>query len=281
MDDYTNKRKNFHFLLYGGLSLYCLFNLYPFFLMFLGSFKTATGLSKNPAGLPNEWILDNYVTLLVENTHLIRAFLNSVFVTTSYIGATLLFCSLAAYAFAKIKFPGKEILFVLLLATMMVPKEILLPPLYIIFAEIGWLDTYKVQIFADATPAFGVFMLRQYFEIIPESILESARIDGANPLQVFYKIVLPMSKPALGAYAILEFNHKWNDYLWPAMFIRTTEKMPIMVLLPDLNSGDNEQIVPWELILAGCTFVTIPVIIVFLLMQDKVMTSMTAGAVKE
>ena len=276
------RKKHINTILYCCIGMYCAFSLYPFLIMLLGSFKTATDLSRNPAGLPAKWILDNYYTLLIANTDIIRGFMNSVFVTTSYIFSATLLCSMAAYAFAKYEFPGKEFLFILMLATMMIPKQVLLPPLYLIFARIGWLNTYRVQILADAGRVFGVFMLRQYFENIPNSVLESARIDGARPFQVFRKLVIPMSAPALGAFAILQFNHKWNDFLWPAIFVRDYAKMPVMVILPNLQTMEgNEQLVPWELVLAGCTFVTIPVIIAFLLLQDKVMSSMTAGAVKE
>lgn len=269
-------------ILYCCIGAYCAFSLYPFLIMVLGSFKTATDLSRNPAGLPSPWVLENYYNLLIANSAMFRGFLNSVFVTTSYIFSSLLLCSMAAYAFAKYTFPAKELLFILMLATMMIPKQVLLPPLYLIFARIGWLNTYRVQILADAANVFGVFMLRQYFENIPDSVLESARIDGARPFQIFRKLVIPMSAPALGAFAILQFNHKWNDFLWPAMFVRSYAKIPVMVILPNLQTMEaNEQLVPWELVLAGCTFVTIPVILAFLLLQDKVMTSMTAGAVKE
>jgi ABC-type glycerol-3-phosphate transport system permease component len=256
--------------------------LFPIIVMVLGSFKTAVELSANPAGFPLAPTIRNYYEILVANTFIIRGIGNSAFITASYILVNLFLSSMAAYAFAKFSFPGKNGLFILLLATMMIPKHVLLPPLYIIFARIGWLNTYRVQIFADAANVFGVFMLRQYFENIPDGILEAAQIDGATHFGLFRRFVLPMSVPAIGAFSILQFNHKWNDYLFPVLFIRDMKKLPIMAVLPRIQTMEgNEQMVPWELILAGCTFVTIPVIIFFLIFQDKVMTSMTAGAVKE
>jgi len=260
----------------------CIIFLFPLFIMIMGSFKTPTDLSRNPAWIPAKVTLENYYILFTSNIVLIKGFFNSVYITIVYIFLSMLLTSMAAYAFAKFEFKGKNFLFMFMLATMLIPKQILIPPQYLMFARIGLLDTYTVQIVGNVAKAFGIFMLRQYFEAVPDSILESGKLEGAGQWAIFRRLVIPMSTPALGAYAILQFNMKWNDFLFPAMFIRNLAKAPFMVILPQLvNDEGNELLVPWTLILAGCALVSVPVIIAFLFLQDKVMTSMTAGAVKE
>ena len=124
-------------------------------------------------------------------------------------------------------------------------------------------------------------MLKQYIEGLPNSLLESAKIDGAGHLHIFRKIIVPLAMPALGALAILTFLAKWNDYLWPHVLLTKTEVMPIMVILPTLNTSTSFYSIPWELVLAGCTVITLPLIIVFLIFQDQFMSSATLGAIKE
>lgn len=124
-------------------------------------------------------------------------------------------------------------------------------------------------------------MLKQYIESLPDSLLEAARIDGAGHLYVFRKIVLPLAKPAIGALTVLTFLGKWNDYLWPHTLLTKVEVMPIMVVLPTLNTSTSTYSIPWELVLSGCTVITLPLIIVFLIFQDQFMSSVTIGAVKE
>ena len=127
---------------------------------------------------------------------------------------------------------------------------------------------------------FAMFMFRKNMETIPDALIESARIEGANQWTIFTKIITPVSKPVYGALAILVFLSKWNEYLLPKMFISKTELLPIMVILPKLSVGDNLYAVPWELVLTGCTIVTVPLLIIFLLFQDKFLASVTRGAVK-
>lgn len=257
--------------------------LYPFIMMIMGSFKTGTELSANPAGLPVKPVLTNYFTLSRYNGGvMIRTFLNSMFITTSYIVLTLIVTSLAAFGFSKYRFKGRDAFFLLLLVTMMIPRDMLIPPLFILFSKVGMLDTYSVQIFPEIANVFGLFMLRQFMINLPDSVIESARIDGAGHFKIFISIVIPMSAPALGALAILLFTHKWNDFLWPVLMVNDVSKLPITVILPNItNETGDVQSIPWELVLAGCTVATLPLVAMFFSMQDKVMSSVTAGAVKE
>jgi ABC-type glycerol-3-phosphate transport system permease component len=168
-----------------------------------------------------------------------------------------------------------------LLATMMIPGELNIPPLYIMFSRIGWLSTYQVQILPKIANVFAMFMFRQYMLSVPDSLIDAAKIDGAGHFKTFARIVLPVVMPVVGALSILTFLWKWNEYLWPITMVRKTEFLPIMAILPTLNTKEDAWFVPWELVLTGCVVVTFPVIALFFMFQDKFMSSVTIGAVKE
>ena len=255
--------------------------MYPIFVMIAGSFKSASELNFNVAGFPKIFTLNNYTRLLNYNSGIIlRTYINSIIIASCYTFLTLAITSLAGFAFAKYRFRGRDLLFVLLLITMMVPMELNMTPLYLVFSKMKWLNTYQVQIIPSVANVFALFMLRQHMQSIPDVLLDAGRIDGASEFGIFRTIVLPTSKPALGALAILQFLNKWNDFLYPKIMITKTKLMPIMVILPTLNEVDSARSVPWELVLSGCTMVTIPLILVFLLFQDKFLSSVTLGAVK-
>ena len=254
----------------------------PILLMLVNSFKTGSELAKNAWRIPSFWTFSNYLSLVSFNSGiLVRTFLNSVFVSVVYTLLTLIVSSLAAFAFSKYSFKGKNVIFIFLLATMMIPVEITIPAIYLMFSKVHMLNTYSVQIFPGIANVFCLFMLKQYMDSLPNSLLEAARLDGAGDISIYQKVVLPLVSPAIGALAILTFLGKWNDYLWPSMLLTRTEVMPIMVVLPTLNTGNSQWSTPWELVMAGCVIVTLPLIIVFFIFQDQFMSSVTIGAVKE
>ncbi|SMP59627.1 multiple sugar transport system permease protein/lactose/L-arabinose transport system permease protein [Sphaerochaeta associata] len=263
------------------LILVCLLLLYPVFVMVAGSLKTAEELALNASGLPKTPVLENFRRLFNFNSGLIiRTYANSIFVATSYTGLVVAVASLAGFAFAKFRFWGRDVLFLLLLITMMIPVELNITPLYLFFSRLGWLNTYRVQIIPGIANVFSLFLMRQYMVTIPDSLIEAARIDSAGDFFIFRKIIIPVSVPAIGALAILQFLSKWNELLFPKIMLTKERLMPIMVILPTLNEIDSARSVPWELVLAGCTLVTLPLIIVFLIFQDKFLSSVTLGAVK-
>jgi len=257
--------------------------LYPIFIMVSGSFKSAAELNMNASGFPQNPSFDNYRRLLAYNSGIIaRTYLNSIIIATSYMILTLFTSSLAAFAFAKYKFRGKDLIFVLLLFTMMVPAELNMPPLYLLFSRIKWLNTFRVQILPGIANVFSLFMLRQYMQSIPDSLIEAARMDGAGHFKVYKDIIIPTTMPAISALGILQFLSKWNEFLFPKIMIDKPKLMPIMLVLPNLNEANTTFTVPpWELLLTGCTVVTIPLIIIFVIFQDKFISSATIGAVKE
>ena len=168
------------------LTIAAFFSILPILTMFMNSFKTGTELANNSWRWPNAFVLDNYTRLLSYNAGIImRTYFNSIFVSITYTILTLFVSAQAAFAFSKYKFKGSNILFVVLLATMMIPTEIIIPPLYIMFSRIKWLNTYYVQILPGIANVFCMFMLKQYMDGLPTSIIEMARIDGASHFKTF------------------------------------------------------------------------------------------------
>lgn len=256
--------------------------LIPLWIMLCDSLKLGSELAMNSWGLPKAPTLRNYVDLVSYNSGImVRTFANSLFVSVIYTVLTIVISCLAAFAFAKYRFKGRDLLFLILITTMMVPGELTMPAIFLMFSKVKMLNTYAIQIFPGIANTFCLFMLKQYIESLPDSLLEAARIDGAGHLYIFRKIVVPLAKPAIGALTILTFLGKWNDYLWPHTLLTKVEVMPIMVVLPTLNTSTSTYSIPWELVLAGCTVITLPLVIVFLIFQDQFMSSVTIGAVKE
>ena len=255
--------------------------LAPMLVMLMNSFKSDAEMYINPVGLPMEWTLVSYARLFgYEGQQLIRNYMNSVVIAGASTILAVVFCAMAGFAFAKYRFRGDSVLFALLLATMMVPPEITMPGLYIIMARFGWINTLQAQILPTITPILGLFLIRQYMVTIPSAVLESARIDGAGHASVFWRIMVPMSAPVLGAYAILHFMGVWNAYTWPVLVATKQAVQPIMVVLPQLVDPHIGFLPVWGTIMAGCVLSTIPLLIVFIAFQDKFMASMTIGAVK-
>ena len=254
---------------------------YPVFIMMSGSFKTLKELFANSTGLPMQPTLNNYKRLFAMNSGIIiRTYLNSVGIAAASTFLTLIAASMAGFAFSKYQFKGRKVLFLMLLITMMVPVEVNITPLFLIFSRLKWLNTYQVQIIPSIANVFAMFMFRQYMDSVPDSLIEAARIDGAGHFRVYRSIILPVSIPTLGALAILLFLSKWNDYLFPRIMVDKIRFQPIMLILPTLNETDNSASVPWDLLLTGCTIVTIPLIAMFLSFQDKFLSSVTIGSVK-
>jgi ABC-type glycerol-3-phosphate transport system permease component len=276
------KRTTRKLISYLCLTLMSLIVIFPLYIMFVGSFKTSSDLAANSWGLPNPFTLNNYYRLLSYNGgKIIRTYANSIFITFSYTVLTIIFSGLAAYAFSKMKFKGRNVLFVFLLATMMLPFELETTPLYIIFSKIKWLNTYQIQIIPFTANVFALYMMKNYMDGIPDSLIESAELDGAGQLRIWAQIMMPVAKPCVSSTIVLVALSKFNDYLWPRLTITNQDYMPIMTILPTLSDKDVAWALPRELLLTGCTVVIVPLIILFVFMQDAFMNSVTIGAVKE
>jgi ABC-type glycerol-3-phosphate transport system permease component len=262
------------------LAIMVALSLYPFVMMIINSFKTDTEILRNPSALPVDWTLASYQSLVTYHGGAWVNFLNGLIVATSSTVVAVLITAMAAFAFTKYKFVGRDVIFTLLMLTLMVPSQITIPPLYLLFAKIGWLNTLQVQIVPTITSVFGLFMVRQYMQSIPNELIEAARIDGAGHWQVFWKIMLPVSAPILGAFAILHFLGVWNSYLWPLIVANDPAVQPIMVTLPNMTDPNVGFLPVWGTIMAGCTLATLPILVVFIVFQDRFMASATVGAVK-
>ena len=207
-----------------------------------------------------------------------RYFVNSVFIATASTLLTLFFCSLGGYAFAKYKFRGQKILFGILLASMMVPFQVLLVPLFGLMYDIGWLNSYKAIVIPFSVGAFGIFLMRQFIVTIPSELLDAARIDGCSEFGIYYRIVLPIIKPALGALTIYSFLGSWNGYLWPLIILRDEAKYTLPIGLANLVGIYRQD---YGMLMAGTLLSLMPIVILFLAMQREFVQGITLGGVKE
>ena len=251
--------------------------LIPIVWLVLGSFKTPAELSERPpALLPDSWGLSNYTEALTRFDFPTYLF-NSVVVTVAATVLTLTINSMAAYALAKYNFRGKNGLFLLTLATIMIPLQVILIPVYQVVASLGMVNTlWGLIIPAAATPT-GVFILRQYMLSIPDELIEAARVDGAGEFRIFLRIVLPMCRPALAVVAILSIMWRWNDFLWPLVVAQSESVYTLPVALARFTA---EETVPFNLIIAMSVVTILPVIILFLFFQRQIVTGIANTGIK-
>jgi multiple sugar transport system permease protein len=204
-------------------------------------------------------------------------YLNSVIVCTVVVLSNLTFCAMAAYAFARIHFFGSNVLFVVLLATLMVPFQVILIPTFLIVRDLGLIDNIGALIAPNLVNAFGIFMLRQFFRTLPIELEEAARIDGCSRLGVLVKIVLPLSVPALSTLALIMLLWTWNDFLWPLVAINTESHMTLQVGLSTFQGAHQTQ---WTILMAGNMMALIPMVVAFVLTQRSFVRSIAATGLK-
>ncbi len=208
-----------------------------------------------------------------------RYYRNSIIVTGLSLVLVLSLDALAAFAFAKYNFRGKQILFWLMLITMMLPVYATLIPSFYLFSRIlHWVNTYKSLIIPGVVDAYGIFLLTQYMKTIPSELLDAARIDGAGPLRIFLRIIVPLSRPALGTLAIFKFLLAWNDYLWPLVMIRKEEMFTLTIGIANMQV--RQGMVVWGVQMAAAVVATVPVLILVFAMQRQFLRGLTAGALK-
>ena len=264
-----------HFLLLIGSIVF----LFPFFWMISASFKTPSELLGSAQTiLPSHFVWDNYYKAFFTSVPLLRNFFNSMFICTSYTILAVFFCSLGGFAFAKYKFPGRNWLFVVMLSTMMIPGVVGIVPSFIIMTKLGLVNTYWAVIIPGAANAFGIFFMRQYMYSIPDDLLDAAKIDGCNDFKLYWRIILPISSPALATYAIITFIAQWNSYMWPLIMLRTPDMYTIVVAITTFPS--TIFIRPWGAIMAASTVSVLPLIITFLIFQKRIIAGITLGAIK-
>ena len=265
-------------VLVNALLLFAVFLLImPYLYMISASFKEGSEIFSIPIKLlPEGLYLGNY-GLLFGETNFPRWFMNSVFVSLSRMAIAILVSVMAGYAFAKFDFRFKNLLFILVLATLTLPIYVLIVPLYDMMVTLGWTDRYIALILPFAAQAIGVFLARQYLLSVPDEILDAARVDGASEWVVFWRVVLPISTPVMAVLGILFFTTAWNDFIWPLVVMTEDSKFPVALGLPTLLGPYSQE---YGAVMAGSFLSTLPIIIVFLIAQRRFIEALTAGAVK-
>lgn len=237
----------------------------PFIWMILGSLKTTAELRRvPPTWIPEAPTLNNYVDLF-ERLDFARFFLNSAVIATAVTLGNLVFCAMLAYALAKLNFPGRKAIFAVVLATLMVPGLVTFMPLFVLVANMGMVNTYAGLALPFLAQAFGVFLLRQFMLGIPDELLDAARIDGAGEHYIFWRIVLPLTGPALATLAILTFLGSWNNFLWPLVVATSEDMYTLPVAIALFSTGQHETNL--GLLMAGSAVALVPVLVVFVILQ--------------
>ena len=229
-----------------------------------------------PVLLPHTLVPGNY-TQVLQQAPFARWFVNTMIVTVATVAGNLLFCSLAGYAFARIKFFGREVVFVLLLATLMIPFQVVMIPTFIIVKDLGMINTLNALIVPNLANAFGVFLLRQFFRTLPVELEEAARIDGASRLSVLFKIVLPLSGPVLATLAVITFLWTWNDFLWPLITIYTPNNMTLQLGLTEFQGTHQDAT---NLLMAANVMSLLPVLLLFFLAQKYFIRGIATSGLK-
>lgn len=265
------------FITYAALTLMAIAALMPLYWMFTTSIKgQASYLKQPPELIPLNPTLSNFHRLFA-NPNLDRWILNSVLVAISVTLLNIFFASLAGFAFAKLKFPGRRWMFWAYIATMMVPFQVTMFPLFKLMVDIGWVNTYWALIVPAAALPYNVFLMRQVIVSIPREILDAGRIDGCNEFTLFTRIVLPMSTNGIAVMGIFTFILTWNDFLWP-LIILNSEKMRTLPIA--LSTFQTSYETDYGLLMAGGALMAIPMFIIFFLFQRYFLQGVTFGALK-
>lgn len=280
MSQTKNKKKMEKFDIVSNviIFLFAILNLFPLYWLFTSSLKNSSDVVKMPPDWwPTSVTFSNYLDIFRDQPALKWAF-NSLYVSGLSTLIVIIIGSMAAYAFSKIDFKGKKIIFIIFVSSLMIPKEIMMVPLFRIIQDFGMVNTYNGMIWPNVAGAFGVFLLKGFFDTTPGALREAARIDGASEWSIFTRIMLPIIKPGIGALFILNFVQVWNDYLWQLVVGQEKGMKTLMVgtatLMQDLNPNFAYK-------MAGATVAAIPMLVIFLLFQRFFTSGMTAGAVKE
>lgn len=251
-------------IIYVVLGLGSIVVIYPFFFMIINSFKHGTEILNYPLSLPKDWTLSGYKKVFA-SFNIGEMFKNSLFISVSVTVLNVIFSSMVAYAISKLNFPGRDLIFKIILGSMMIPAILLLIPTYSMLYDWGWVNTYRVMILPVAISAYNIFLIRQFLIQIPNAYMEAARIDGANEFQIYLRIILPMSKPVLATVAILAFMGSWNDLFMALLYLRDESMYTLQLGLYTFKTNIPGQFL--EQLWAATTLITLPVVIVFFFLQ--------------
>jgi len=264
------------------VTLLALFFLMPLCWMAIGSLREMVGTMAAPELTLSGLTLKNYADLFSSSYPVLRWMLNSFLIAGATTFFSVLVCCTMGYAFGKKEFPGKNLLFLLVLATMMLPKQASLIPLFILTKRLNLIDTLWGVILPSISWPYGVFLMRQFMREVPEDLIEAARIEGAGELRIFTRIVLPLVKPAISTLSIIMFMQSWGDFMWQLIVLKGKEHWTMNVGLSVLiqNASGGANVVNYGLAMAGGCFAALPVIAIFLAFQKHFIRGITLGAVK-
>lgn len=247
----------------------------PLLFMFSTSLKTA-GQVYDLRLIPASPTFDNYIRVLSDGRFM-RWFFNSTLVAVTVTLSNVFFDSLVGYTLAKFQFRGRYLIFIAILSTLMIPTEMLVIPWYLMSAQLGWIDSYWGIMFPGMMTAFGTFLMKQFFETVPDDFLEAARVDGLNEFTIWWKIAMPMVAPAISALAIFTFLGNWTAFFWPLI---VTNSRDLYTLPVGLSSFAVEQSIQWEMIMTGAALATIPTLLVFLVLQRYIVRGVMLAGLK-
>ena len=248
---------------------------FPFLWMLLSSFKDAREIFQFNFW-PTEWTLANYREVLFD-TQFPRWFFNSLLVAVATTASVLFFCSLVGYTLVRLRFPGRNLIFLLILSTLMVPTEMLVIPWFVMSSDFGWIDSYWGIAFPGLIPAFGVFLMRQFFTTLPRDLFDAGRVDGVSEFGLFWRLALPQVRPGLAALGIFAFIGNWNAFLWPLIIAKTNtmRTIPVGVALFSGEAGTA-----WNLIMAASAMAILPVLLVFFVFQKQIIEGVVLTGTK-
>lgn len=265
--------------MYGFMLILVIVMILPFVWMLSTSLKSQEYiLQATPQLIPNPITTESYV-LLAERIDLPRTFFNSLFVAVISTVGQIIVAAMAAYAFARMEWRGRDVVFTLYLATMMIPSVVLVIPQFILVRSLGWVNSYAALVVPALFSAFGTFLLRQSFKGLPKDFEEAAVVDGANHFTIFWRIILPLSQPALATLAVFSFMGSWNAYLWPLFAARKADVMTLPIALATLQAGPR-ALTEWNIVMAGAVITVLPILLVYLLAQRWFVRGIVSSGLK-
>jgi cellobiose transport system permease protein len=266
------------FVTYAALTIMVLLSVFPLYWMFVVSTTdSATATSLPPHILPGENFL-HLAGLVFDTVPFVQALLNSLIVATTIGVGQALLCALAGFAFAKLSFPGRNTLFIIVVLTMTVPAQLAVIPQYLIMSELGWVDTLQAVIIPGLSSAFGIFWMRQHIgSAIDDELMHAARVDGATTWQVFWRIAFPLVRPAAFVLGLFGFVTAWNDFLWPFIVLKSPERYTVQIAIKALQ---NSRDIDLGLAMSGSFLATLPLLVLFVIVGRRLVQGIMEGAFK-
>ncbi len=277
----VNRKNNFKItavFIYIILIAGVLVTISPFLWMILTSFKTQSEAMRiPPVLLPSDWHFENYIRIF-DKLPFGRIYFNTVISSVVTVAAQLIFCSMSAYAFGRIEFPGRNAIFLAMLSVLMIPSSFFLLPQYLIIQKIGLLNTIPALFMPNLFSAFGTFLLRQFFISLPDELEDAARLDGCNHFRIYSKIMLPLIKPGLTSLAILTLRFSWNDLMWPLIVNTSADKMTLSAGLSYLQGQYSTD---YPAIMGGACLSILPLLILFAMFQKQFIEGIALTGIKD